>query len=233
MKESSMIKINPEELKELGRKISEFADDYKIQLDNMMWRVSLPSAEQLMIQDAILRKKIESLGCTEEEYARYARIGGLYSSLEQFYSEEAPQIKKEVSFGMVRDNIPYDVNLTIEEAYAKYSECDRETSKKTYELLKIADKKAALYEKEIRENYQGDLASQLGYSREEYVEKAKAKDEAWKEAATRFQSKINEMFDNTEPIINHFNIEPPVNEEYDGGIEMNDHPPVDDGGFTL
>ena len=64
--------------------------------------------------------------------------------------------------GITRRDIPFDVNLTKEEAYQKYALCDRNTAKNIAEAVAKADRKIIYFKKDLREHYTGDLVTQLG-----------------------------------------------------------------------
>lgn len=200
----TILSYNKEELQRFGKELIEMADDFDVQFKNSMWEVDLPTAEQLMMHDAYHKFELDSLGCTEEEFKNYVKMRGTYSDLEHFYDVEVEKIKQEMSYGYTREKIPYDINLTKEEAYAKYSEWDRETCRKSYELINKTKRKANLYEQEIRENYKGNLASQLGYNVNDYIERANKKDEEWKAAVANFQESTGKWLEDNKQAMEAF-----------------------------
>ena len=195
------IKIDPIRLREVGESIKKAADYFDLKTDNMQWKLFLPRSQALMVEDEQHDFQRNLLGLDEKTYMHYCAISSLYSNLSSFYDGEAEMIRREQSHGINRVYIPYDPNLTLEEACLKYAKCDKETAVKIYRLVSDAEHKGELHVKEIRENYQGDLATQLGKNAEEYEQRAVAEAEAFAKAAavlkeSEFYKKMEGRYNN-------------------------------------
>ena len=127
------IQLDPEKLKEQAEAMNEAANYYEVILDNQRWQLKLPQVESLLLGDYISKYKLEKSGCTEEEYKKCSNIADLYYRITDFYDNKAYEIRREISNGFERANIPFDVNLTKEEAFQKYCECDEEAARKERE----------------------------------------------------------------------------------------------------
>ena len=187
------IQLDPEKLKKQAEAMNEAANYYEVILDNQRWQLKLPQVESLLLGDYISKYKLEKSGCTEEEYKKCSNIADLYYRITDFYDNKADEIRREISNGFERANIPFDVNLTKEEAFQKYCECDEEAARKAFDLVDKVNKAAAYHEKELRENYQGDLFAQLGRENDkpEYEERARAQQERIAKASEEFMKAFN------------------------------------------
>ncbi len=156
---------------EIGKKLDERIEVFDLGMENIKWEMGLPSFEVKMIRKAKRDYKIKELGVSLEDFNRYIEIANTSRSLEDFYEQHnLEETKRQIKAGLINEqDLRFDVNLSIDEAYSKYSTEDKETAKKISKLLYDLDKKADLYEKEVREHYTGDLASQLGYDKEEFL----------------------------------------------------------------
>ena len=186
------LQIDTNRLKEMAEAMKEMADKYSITLDNSNWSMDLPSSEQLLLGDYLHAYRVEKSGLTEEEYNSCLSTSGKYHSIEEFYNREIEIIKREMRAGIVRENIPYDINLTKEQAYEKYCSCDRETAKKAADLIDKVNDEAMYHEKELRESYTGDLFTQLGRESDKarYEEKARRGQEKFNVAASNLMGKL-------------------------------------------
>jgi len=187
------LQLNPEAIKEQAEALKDAADYFELSMYNHKWNEEISNPEKLLLGDYISKYKVEKSGCTEEEYKKCSRLGTEYSSIVDFYDNKAEEIRREISFGYTRPNIPYDVNLTKAEAFQKYCECDEEIARKAYDLMRKVDTAATYHEKELRENYQGDLFAQLGRENErpEYEERARLQQERIKKASEDFMKAFN------------------------------------------
>ncbi len=187
------IQLDPEKLKKQAEAMNEAANYYEVILDNQKWQLKLPQVESLLLVDYISKYKVEKSGCTEEEYKKCSSIADLYHRITDFYDNKAEEIRREISNGFERADIPFDVNLTKEEAFQKYCECDEEAARKAFDLVDKVNKAAAYHEKELRENYQEDLFAQLGRENDkpEYEERARAQQERIAKASEEFMKAYN------------------------------------------
>lgn len=155
-------KVDVEKLKETSNQILAAADLFNVKLENLLWSLELSDIELLALQQTEKQYMMKELNVNEEDYIKYCTISSYYSRLEEFYDRDAVFIRQELQMGMTKDNIPFDVNLTKEEAYQKYASCDRNTARNIAELVAKADEKVAYLKKDLREHYKGNLITQLG-----------------------------------------------------------------------
>ena len=200
------LNVNYEELAKVANSLKESANYFEIELNNSKWILNLSSAEQLLLGDYIHSFKVAQSGCSEEEFKKCAEISGNYYRIDDFYSHEVETIKKELSAGFERYNIPFDINLTKEQAYEKYCGCDQETAKKAYDLINKINTEATNHEKDLREKYSGDLFVQLGKEnmKAEYEEKARIQQEKFNEAAKELmQGPVGQLSEASQSIGNY------------------------------
>lgn len=230
------IKIDSEKLRKAAEAMNEAANYYEVILDNQRWQLSLPQAESLLLVDYISKYKVEKSGCSEEEYKKCSNIADLYHRITVFYDNKADEIRREISNGFERANIPFDVNLTKEQAFEKYCGCNEEEAKKAYDLVDKVNKAAAYHEKELRENYQGDLFAKLGRENEklEYEERARLQQERIAKASEEFMKAFNSpenqenMKNSTEAANAYMEFVKKTGEEYEkqGQVQVLYGPPI-------
>ena len=164
------INVDKEALQEKSKMLAEAANDFSVKTDNLQWELKLPSVEMRIMHQAHSDYKFKTSGLTEEEYRRYIDVANTYRSLEDFYAPyNLKETKLRIAMGDLKvEDLRFDPSLSIEEAYQKYSPVDRETGKKMSDFMYELDRKADLYEKDVREHYTGDLAAQLGYDKEQF-----------------------------------------------------------------
>lgn len=184
------IKVNEQELNESVKAL----ENVNYMIENMQWRNSLPIYEQYMMADVVYDFKLKKSGLSEEDFKRYLNISDNYSRIESFYDQEAEAIRKELSLGVKRRDIPYDVSLTKEQAYEKYCNCDRETARKIDILMSKINNEAMYFEKDIKDKYTGNLSEQLGIDKEKYLKK----EEEFNVKAEEFADKFKQMMDRPE-----------------------------------
>ena len=109
------------------------------------------------------------LGIDEEKLNKFNFVSNVFDRMKNFYENDAERIKKKISEGSIRVYIPYDIDLTLEEACLKYAKCDIKTAERISEMMSKTRRKADIHEKEIRDNYRGDLAKQLNFDDIDYT----------------------------------------------------------------
>lgn len=166
----------------LAEQLQSAGDYFSIVLDVMQWKVSvLPRFEQLMLADYIWKYKVKMSGLSEVEYRRYLDISQTYNRLKDFYNRRVPEIEKYAKHGVILQNdYEYDINLSIDEACKTYCSVDKERAEEIDRIISDIEKSAVHREKDIKDAYRGDLASQLGMNREIFVNKAAEEDERFK-----------------------------------------------------
>ncbi len=176
--------INYDELKNISDALKKSAEYIEKELNYAKWSLNISSAEQLLLYDYFESFRIQQSGLSEEEYNRFYKISDNYSRIIDFYDNEVETIKRELSAGFERYNIPFDINITKEQAFEKYCGCDEETAKKANDLIYKIRLAESDHKKELMDNYKGDLFVQLGRENERsvYEERVKAR-----------QEKINEL----------------------------------------
>ncbi len=184
-----VLNFDSEKIKEAGKALSEEGRFVGIAVDNMQWELGLPGYEAMMIRQAKSDYEFKVSGLSEEEYSKYVGIKYLFCALEDFYDEEKlERTKRELRAGFLDEKrLDYDVNLTIDEAYQKYCPVDRHEAARIYRFMRDIERKGILYEQGVREQYTGDLATQIGYDKAEYQEKEKAENEAFARVYNQFQ----------------------------------------------
>lgn len=183
--------IDINKLAEAGRNMAEMAEYFNISLENLQWKMGLPLYEQFILRDEQNIFMMKILGLNEDDFHKYLKIRDTSMQLEKFYNEEIKYIKNEINLGVQKENIPFDITLTKEQAYEKYCHCDMVTANKIVELLFKAETKAAFHEKDIRTNYKGDLAAQLGVDKAKYLEEEKDYNAKMKVTKERMEELMN------------------------------------------
>lgn len=159
-------KISIDNIIEQGKEMKKIAEYANVALENLKWEIGLPLYEQFMLRDAKNTFMINTSGLNEKDFYKYQEISKIYRQIEKFYEEEGKGIHK--------DDGPFDLSLTKEQAYEKYCHCDRETAEKIAELIFKLEKNVTFYVKDIREKYKGDLGAQLGMEKGKYIAEEKA-----------------------------------------------------------
>ena len=159
-------KISIDDIIEQGNEMKKIAEYANVALENLKWEIGLPLYEQFMLRDAKNTFMINTSGLNEKDFYKYQEISKIYRQIEKFYEEGGKGIHK--------DDGPFDLSLTKEQAYEKYCHCDRETAKKIAELIFKLEKNVTFYVKGIREKYKGDLGAQLGIKKGKYIAEEKA-----------------------------------------------------------
>ena len=179
----------------LAEKLQSVGDYFSIVLDVMQWKVSvLPRFEQLMLDDYIWKYKVTMSGLSEVEYRRYLDISQTYNRLKDFYNRRVLEIEKYAKHGVIFQNdYEYDINLSIDEACKTYCSVDKERAEEIDRIISDIEKSAVHREKDIKDTYRGDLASQLGMNREIFVNKAAEEEE-----------KFKALFEQTQKIIDKY-----------------------------
>lgn len=168
-----LLNVDVDLLRRTSESIAKACDETRVSLDNISWGFDdLSLAECLMIEDEKKDYSRKLLGLDANQYSRYLTISDLYTRLEHFYDEEAENIKREREIGFDRLDVEFDPNLTKEQAYEKYAQCDRDTALKIHTLVSDVETKVTFHIKDVRESYTGDLATQLGRDKELYERRA-------------------------------------------------------------
>ena len=182
-----ILNFNQEVLNENKKVLEKAADDLGIIVENVKWETTLKPADVILIRQVRDDYKLVESGLSVEEYDRYIDIYSRSEELEKFYVEDYESNKKALASGVKTEaDFPFDINISIEEAYGTYIGCDREAAKKINSFMYELERKADRYEADIREHYTGDLATQLGYDRVEYEDRAKE----FNEALQKFEESI-------------------------------------------
>ena len=171
-----------EKIKALAEQLQSEGDYFSIVLDVMQWKfLVLPRFEQLMLADYIWKYKVTMSGLSEVEYRRYLDISQTYNRLKDFYNMRVPEIEKYAKHDIILQNdYEYNINLSIDEDCKTYCSVDKERAEEINRIISDIEKSAVHCEKDIKDAYRGDLASQLGMNREIFENKAAEADERFK-----------------------------------------------------
>ncbi len=173
------LNYDDEKIKAFAEQLQSAGDYFSIVLDVMQWKVLvLPRFEQLMLADYIRKYKVTMSGLSEAEYRKYLDISQTYNRLKDFYNRRVPEIEKYAKHGVILQNdYEYNINLSIDEACKTYCSVDKERAEEIDRIISNIEKSAVHREKDIKDAYRGDLASQLGMNREIFEKKAAEADE--------------------------------------------------------
>ena len=156
--------------------------------DVSTWEMGLPISEQLMMADAKKEYEMKVLGVDEQTYGEYKNVAKVLAKWENFDGETVKRLRRLAAVGASSPSEEeFDITISKEEAYDRYLGCDRESGLKIRSLMVSAKDQSLEYEKGVREQYNGDLAAQLGKNKEEYAAKAQDYVEELRAATQRFQ----------------------------------------------
>ena len=160
--------INAEKIEQIGKDLQEIGNQLSRSSSNLKWEMSLSASELKMLKDAKMEYMESILNLDRNAVLSYISTKNAYNSLVKFYEIDIPVYKEMQKYGISPLFIPYDMNLSLEQAVVRYTSHTLEEARAIEALVSRAEEKCDIYVEEIRNQYNGDLGILVGKNISDY-----------------------------------------------------------------
>ena len=153
-------KPNTEVIKKIGEEISKSAELFGWQFRDLSLQ------ENMLLNKEKNKFLISKLKVSEEEFQKIQRVLSTADKIDKFYLRQIPVEHLSIDEAALFINHNIDLNVPKKEAYIRILNMDEATIKDLRNRLNQANNKWYDYELELKNNYKGSLAAQLGVEEE-------------------------------------------------------------------
>lgn len=153
-------KPNTEVIKKIGEEISKSAELFGWQFRDLSLQ------ENMLLNKEKNKFLISKLKVSEEEFQKIQRVLSTADKIDKFYLRQIPVEHMFIDEAALFINHNIDLNVPKKEAYIRILNMDEATIKDLRNRLNQANNKWYDYELELKNNYKGSLAAQLGVEEE-------------------------------------------------------------------
>ena len=153
-------KPNTEAIKKIGGEISKSAELFGWQFRDLSLQ------ENMLLNKEKNKFLISKLKVSEEEFQEIQRVLSTADKIDEFYLRQTPVEHMFIDEAALFINHNIDLNVPKKEAYIRILNMDEATIKDLRNRLNQANNKWYDYELELKNNYNGSLAAQLGIEEE-------------------------------------------------------------------